>query len=573
MMARQMRPAGKDPTALFDRAVAAFEGGDIKAAAKDAKRLIKLAPQSPEVWQLQAMVMLSSDRPKEALKSARRGLKLAPGQPALSDILGTALMHMEQFEDAAAAYRQALKQMPDNPGLLNNLGNALHHSGADEEAVAAYADSLRLRPGHADTAFNQGNALGSLRRYSDAETAFRTALATTPDDPDILLNLGETLVQLRRLDDALDIFQRLDGMGVHTSGLFNNMGSALMGLCRIQEAFETLDRGAEIGRDDPLYMAKLSVFLFLQNRWKEGWDAFEARFAVGTIVPRPFQPPWWQGETLAGKSILVWAEQGLGDEIMGASMLPDLVDAGAEVTFECDPRLAPGVARAFPEVQVFPRTDPPAEGIRHRRFDLQSPLLSLARWLRPDEASYPAESVFLSADPARIAELRGRYHDGSDDPLIGITWTSANPNIGDTKSMPLARLTPILKTPGVRFVDLQYGDTAAERRAVEAETGCALLHDDAIDPMVDFEGHLAQVAAMDLIISISNTTVHAAGAMGIPVWVMIRQVPDRRWLLDREDSPWYGSVRLFRQTVPDDWTDVIERVGDALSDYLADFPR
>jgi len=573
MARRPIAKPGKDPQPIFDRAVAALERGDFKAAAQDAKRLVKMVPQSADVWQLQATALLEGGRPQEALKSLRRGLTQVTGHPGLFDLLGTAHMHLGHPDQAASSYRKALAAAADDPGILNNLGNALREAGLYEDACDAYSRSLQARPGHADTAFNHGNALALLRRHDEAEAAFRLALAAVPDDPVFLLNLGEALIQLRRLEEALEVFVRLDDMGAHDESLFNNMATTLMGLGRIEEAYGTLDRGLAFGGDDPKFIGKMSVFLFLQNRWKEGWEAFESRFAAASIEPRPFPHPWWQGESLTDKRILVWGEMGLGDEIMAASMIPDLVNNGAGVMLECDPRLTPVFSRSFPDIQVIARADPPADAIDTAEIDVQSPIYSLARWVRADEDSFPANTVFLHADRERTQMFRARYRDDSGLPLIGITWASANPNIGDTKSMALDTLTPVLRVPGARFVDLQYGDTVDERRAFEQQTGCLLIHDDDINPAVDFDGHLAQVAAMDLIISISNTTVHAAGAMGVQVWTMIRHVADRRWLLDREDSPWYGSVRLFRQPEPEDWTSVVQRVSEELPGYLAELSR
>ena len=265
--------------------------------------------------------------------------------------------------------------------------------------------------------------------------------------------------------------------------------------------------------------------------------------------------------------MLVWGEQGIGDEVHFAAMVPDLIDAGARVVLECERRLAPLFGRSFPEAMCVALENPPAAETMGNDIDFQVPSGNLGAWLRPDLDSFPDRESYLVADENRVAELKDRYRDGTGDRLVGIAWISKNPEIGKDKSMALADWRPLTEIGGIRFVDLQYGDTADERARFERQTGTPIIHDDAIDQMADLDAFAAQVAAMDLVISVSNTTVHLSGALGVPTWVLLNTLPLCVWMAKGEDSPWYPSLRLFRQTKAGEWADVIGRVESELKAF------
>jgi len=247
-------------------------------------------------------------------------------------------------------------------------------------------------------------------------------------------------------------------------------------------------------------------------------------------------------------------------------MIPDLAKSGGRVLVECDRRLLDLFRRSFPGATCIARAEHP--DLAAQAADLQVPSSSLGIWLRRDEKSFGGGAPYLAVDAARAEQLRhayrARFDAGAGKKLVGITWQSLNPEIGDRKSMTLDDMAPLFQVPDAVFVNLQYGDTNEDRADFQSRMGVTIHHDPDIDPLVDIDGHTAQIAAMDLIISISNSTVHLAGAIGVPTWVIVQKVPDRRWLMDREDSPWYGSVRLFRQRDFGDWSAPVTAARDAL---------
>ena len=274
------------------------------------------------------------------------------------------------------------------------------------------------------------------------------------------------------------------------------------------------------------------------------------------------------GQPVDGKTVLVLAEQGVGDEVMFAGMVPDLVEAGATVIREADSRLVPLFERSFAGIECIGKGDPPTAETRRDGIDFQSPGGNLGRWLRPNLESFPGRQSYLVADKNRRDGLRENYLSDGESLLVGVAWVSKNKRIGPQKSMTLMELAQLTGIPGIRFIDLQYGDTAGERAQFEDETGTSIVHDDSIDQMADLDAFAAQVAAMDLVISVDTAVAHLAGALGTMVWTLLPFNSDWRWMLGRDDSPWYPSMRLFRQEAPGDWEGVFQEVETALRNEI-----
>jgi len=282
-----------------------------------------------------------------------------------------------------------------------------------------------------------------------------------------------------------------------------------------------------------------------------------------------FPTPYWNGEPLDGRTLLVWTEQGLGDEILLASMIPDVLERGAQCTLVCTNRLAPLFQHSFPSAKILTREDMKTDIAPARGAHYQASLSQLGFRLRPSFESFPQRKSYLKADEAEASALRTRYLQGSPDRLVGIAWKSGNPQAGAEKSTPLTAWADILRVPGYRFVSLQYGDRTNALRELQEQTGLSITVDEDIRSDRDMRQFAAQVAAMDLVISVSNTTVHFAGALGVPVWTLLPSSVGRiwYWFLDRSDSPWYPSMRLFRQERGKDWSAVLESVARELRQW------
>jgi len=291
---------------------------------------------------------------------------------------------------------------------------------------------------------------------------------------------------------------------------------------------------------------------------REAWPFYRSRIrAQGNAVDLTGGKPW-DGGSLSQKRVLVWSEYGLGDEILFANLLSDVLNEAAACTLVCSPRLVSLFSRSFPRARVV-AFGSPIEGTH----DVHVALTDLAQRFRPDLASFPQHDGYLHAHPESAAALRSRY---AARRLVGIAWRSSSGATGPFKSAPLENWAAALSIPDVTFVSLQYGDVGSELGAFRARTGIDIAHDATVDSGGDLDPFAAQVQAMDLVISVSNTTVHVAGAMGKPVWILVPEGPGAHWYWFREraDNPWYPSARLFRQKHPGDWTAPLGEVAAAL---------
>jgi hypothetical protein len=298
----------------------------------------------------------------------------------------------------------------------------------------------------------------------------------------------------------------------------------------------------------------------LQGDFAAGWRNFEWRWRSKDhdTPSRVYSQPLWTGQKLRSGHLLIWGEQGVGDEIMFAGLLPDVLRTGNRCILECDARLQPLFARSFPAIDVISR---PAPG--HSPFSAHLPSGSMPGLFRTTSAAFASTTCpYLFADPAQRNRFRARYGDGKR--LIGLAWSTNNRKTGRNRSIDLSSFAGLFSHSDIRWVSLQYGDHG-ELEAQATAAGVPLLIDREVDQLSNIDLFAAQVAAMNLVITIDNSTAHLAGALGVPAWVLLPFASDWRWLTGREDSPWYPTMRLFRQSQPRDWQSVIWRVQSALS--------
>jgi len=530
------------------------------------RRAVELEPGFVDAHYNLGLVLMAAGRPDEAARAYRDAVAVNPGDAEAHMNLGNALEAVDDTDEAAAAYRRAIELRPDFAEAHYNLGNAARKQGHGQEAVAYYRRALNIDPNLAEAHNNLGEALLDRNDPEGAIEHYLLALKCRPGMAGTLNNLGNAYLRLGETDGAIDYYHQALDIDPDDATAITNLGKALLDLGKVDDAVSCLRRAIEAAPDHAEAHHNLSLALLLQGKLEEGWAEYEWRLrSEKGARHRPFPQAPWVGQPVDAKTVLVWGEQGVGDEVMFAGMVPDLVEAGAHVVLESDPRLVPLFERSFAGIECIGKGDPPTAETRRDGIDFQSPGGNLGRWLRPNLESFPGRQSYLVAEEDRQGRLRENYLSDGESLLVGVAWVSKNKRIGAQKSMTLMELAPLTGIPGVRFIDLQYGDTAEERRQFEDHTGTTILHDEHVDQMSDLDAFAAQVAAMDLVISVSNTTVHMSGALGVPTWVMLNTVPLPCWLLERDDSPWYPSVRLFRQSAAGDWANVIERIGEALA--------
>lgn len=464
-------------------------------------------------------------------------------------------------------YRQALDLAPDRLSIANNLAVALHLQGKFAEACEHCTQLLQTHPGDAELHVNRGNALLGLRQLREARASFETALALHPGHVDALINraraheaLGQPLAALDDLDQALKLAPG------HVDAL-NNRGNVLTDLGRAREALIDYQRARSHAPDAPLAGWNEALCRLYLGEFENGWPLYEQGWATGLRSgPKPaFSQPEWNGRPLEG-TLLVWGEQGIGDQILFSSMLGDLQRSAPRLLVAADTRLGPLYARSFPGLSFTPLQPLPTNG-----FDQQIAMGSLGRHLRNHLDHFPANRrSFLQADTTRAQALRARL--GAGDKLVcGFSWASTNALTGSFKSLNDTDLSQLGTLPGVRWVSLQYGDTRSDLERFRRDYGLDITTVEEIDNFHDMDGLAALIKACDLVISVSNTTVHLAGALGVPTLVMLPHAIGRIWYWHylHETSPWYPSCRLIRQPSADAWPDVIANVATIIREYAA----
>lgn len=519
--------------------------GGKAAAARDAHRagdnatalaLIAQALEqtdAAEAWDLKGDILLALSQYSDAVDAYSRAIEGEPGHAGYLHDLGRSLLQIGRAAEAASVLKRAATLMPGAWDILCDLGAAQLEQGAANDALASFSESLAARPDSGLVYFNQGNALQELNRFDEAELSYRSALRFTPSHLPALISLATLVSDRGQIGEAEKLLAEARVLGPHEALL-----------------------------DQAEALVKLRYGLL-----HEGFTTYESRFRPSRygLHRRPFACPQWQGEDLAGRDILIWTEQGLGEEILAASMFAEIIGAARSCTIECSDRTAPLFQRSFKGARIVARREPP-DPVTLGRFDYQIAALSLGTHLRPDFTAFRKHAGYLRTDENLRSRLHQKYRAG--DPtarVVGISWDSTARH-GGRKRLPLEAWGPILAIPGIRFVSLQYGVGPDDPGVNRLGLGSRLVMDGEINALNNLDASAAQVAAMDLVITVSNTTAHLAGATGAPVWTLLADGPGCfwYWFRNRNDSPWYPSMRTIRQPSPGDWPAVVGHVAGAL---------
>jgi tetratricopeptide (TPR) repeat protein len=517
------------------------------------RHAIRLAPTRARLHSKLGIALNDSGHHAEAIESLQQAIARDPNSAVIHFNLGVALRDAGRPDAAVDAYRRAVELRPDGSDAHANLGVALEELDRRDEAIACYRQALALNPANVEALINLGAILEELGRRDEAVTMCRQALALDPTHVDAHINLGVALQGQDRLDAAIACYRQALALDPANAKALSNLGVAieLQGLGDV--ALGVQRRAAALAPNSGKIRFNLAVSLLRHGEFAHGWEEYEWRWRGGVRnLKAPDLPqPLWRGEDLADRTLLVRSEQGLGDVLQFVRYLPLLARAGARVILRAPAALERLLRSSLAGVTVIGPDAP------QPHFDFHIPLMSLPRLFRTDLCTIPAAVPYLAADPAAVAAWR--QHLGADDNLrVGVVW-SGNPNHrGDRqRSVAAAVLLPELINSGVRLYSLQK-----DVRPADHATLLQLSHavTDLSPQLNDFADTAAALCALDLLISVDTSVVHLAGALGRPVWTMLPFTPDWRWLLEREDSPWYPTLRLYRQMRRNDWSNVFERL-------------
>lgn len=547
------------------------------------EKLAATAPQRPQPSQHAALMEANrlndlalqrhhAGATAEAIALLQQAIARLPGNPLYHNNLGELLRLTDAKDQALVHLDRAVELNPNYAEAHNNRGNLLRQLGRLEEAVAAYHTALQLKPGYAEAMSNLGAALIDQREYAAAVETLRRAIALNPGIALFHKNLGLALAGLNDMDGAEIAFKTCFGL---PGGRKEEATEVLLLLGDLERSRGDLDAALHwyerAWRHSPgmgkAHM-RYGTALMVKGDYRNAWPHFEARWSLEQteVDKRPFTLPFWRGQAIPpDRKMLLFTEQGVGESLVLWSVLPELLGRGVTPVIECDRRMIPILERSFPGIEVYPRRNPPERRLLAPDLAVQATLFDVAAVFRKSPADCTG-ALPLRADSGRSAALQVRYRKGHAGPVIGIAWHSKNPTLGAPKSAQLGELTPFLTLPGLRFVDLQYGNRAEDRAALKAACGVDLIYDTEIDQLKDLDAFAAQVAAMDLVITTSNTTAHMAGALGKPTWVLLHKgvSPHWYWGVDGETTPWYPTVRLLRQPAFGDWRGLAETVAAEL---------
>ncbi|KAA0570571.1 tetratricopeptide repeat protein [Azospirillum sp. Sh1] len=470
--------------------------------------------------------------------------------------------------EAVALFRRALSLSPDLLNGWNNLGALLVRLGRPEEAVRAYRAAIRLKPDQPAALNEMGIQLERLKRPEEACDAFARAAALAPGDAEIANNHGAMLRMAHRLDEAAARFRRAIALNPHYAGAYSNLGSTVKDKGAFWEALLAFRRATRL---DPNFAGahwNESLVRLLLGDFVQGWRGYEWRWKHGRLPSpqRSFVQPRWDGSPLQGRRLLVYWEQGFGDVLQFVRYLPLLAQAagsdGQPVYLECQGPLMP-VLRSLSGTIVVETGKPLPD------FDVQIPVLSLPALFGTRLETVPSRVPYLSAEPDLTARWGERLKEVAKDGgrlKVGIVWAGAPTHGNDrNRSIGLAPFARLAAIPGVSLVSIQKGPT--EGQAANPPGGFPLLN---LSPDIkDFADTAAIMAGLDLVVCVDTSVAHLAGALGVPVWVLVPFAPDWRWMLDRDDSPWYPTMRLFRQDRPGSWDGAMNRLEHALRSRAA----
>jgi Flp pilus assembly protein TadD len=467
-----------------------------------------------------------------------------------------------RLKEAEAAYRHILAARPDDVDALHLLGTLCAQTSRRDEGIALMTRACAINPNLAVIHANLGTALRSDGQLDRALSVYRRALELDPNSAGLHNNIGVALRLQGRPDEAIATHRKALELNANLADIWTNLGSARADRGQYAQALADSQRAVELDPQHERAHLNLAMLHLQLGDFERGWPEYEWRWKCGDLVkPRGCSQPLWNGGNLKGQTILLYAEQGFGDTLQFIRYVPMVAARGGRIILECQPILE-RLLQNFPGIAQFVSAGQPLPA-----FDVHCPLLSLPHQFATDISSIPASPRYIHADPQLAEHWRQKIDQASAGTFkVGLAWAGKPSHQNDRhRSMRLSQFA-LLATPGITFISLLKGAAAAE--AAHPPAGMRLI--DFGDQWRDFSETAAIVANLDLVISVDTSAAHLAGAMGKPVWTLLPFNADWRWLLNRNDSPWYPTMGLFRQMAPGNWDEVMGRVSQALARRIED---
>lgn len=534
-----------------------FRSGLVREAELLCNKIVELEPANDGAWCLLGMIALKQGESSRALEFSERAIRLNRVLPEAHHGLGLALRGLGRVDEAIRAFQTAISLSPVFAAAYDSLGGAFKQQGRMAESIVCYRHALKLEPHSPETLSNLGLALLD-EDLDEAIACCRRAVQLPPDFPQKYSNLGVALLRAGELDEAIALFEQALRLNPNYAEACSNLGDAYGHKGDLARFDEWYDRALAISPEFPHARAARAMRMLQKGDFEHGWPEYEYRWKTAKLVPRPFAQPRWKDESLVGKSILLHAEQGLGDTIQFIRYAQLVKALGATVIVECYKPLTKLLASGTGIDQVY------ATGNGIPQSDFHVPLLSLPAHFKTAVDNVPANVPYLFADSKLVAHWREKL-----DPFtgfrVGINWHGREgKGLWQKRDIPLGLFDSLAEIPEVRLISLQKGTGRYELLSMCDSTSIIDLGED-VDT---FNGGFMDTAAimmnLDLVISSDTAVPHLAGALGVPVWVALPAESSWQWLLGRNTSPWYPTMRLFRQKQAGDWPTVFHEIRDGL---------
>ena len=543
----------------YQSALAFHQNGQLVEAQALYEKILKKEPNHSDSLHLLGVIFCQTKQLQRAVDSIDKAIKINPSNEVFYSNRGNALSDLKQLDAAVASYDEAIKLDPSYAEAHSNRGNALQDLKQLDAAVASYDKAIRLVPGYTEAYYNRGNALKELKQFDVAVASYDEAIKLDPSYAEAYSNRGNALQDLKQLDAAVASYDRAIQLKPDYAEAYYNRGNVLKDLKQLSAAVASYDKAIQLKQDYASAYWNKSLALLQVGDFDRGWELYEWRWKKDDLNfrDRGFTKPLWLGiESLQDKTILIHAEQGLGDTIQFCRYVKSVTALGAKVIFEVQPVLVSLMREPDLPFDIY------AKGAALPDFDYHCPLMSLPLALQNKGNTVIPTSLYIKIDDTRVQKWRSRFDNEQFN--IGINWQGSKKKIDIGRSFPLALFEGIASLSKVKLFSLQKNEGTEQLNDLPKGMVIENFGGD-----VDSEGAFLDTAAiiksLDLIITSDTAVAHLAGALGCRVWLALKWVPDWRWMLDGGSSSWYPSMRLFRQNKADDWEGVFDEIKSELN--------
>ena len=530
-------PPDAPPSAVLEQALNAHSANKLPEAERLYRTYLAKIPKDPRALHNLGVIGLQTGHADAAISLIRRSLEIDNTSADVHCNLGLALKQAGHNFAAEQAYRSAISIDPTFADAYSNLGVVLKDMNRSEEAHAVLGTAVVLAPDNCAALANLGLLELKMSRPEQALQHLFAAAKLEPENTVVLSNLGGLLAERNRYREAIKYLEKAFSLEQSEAHIPFNLGRCYFDSGQIERAISCYRAAINIDYGFASAHHNLGHALLAIGMLSEGWQEYKWRWQSPHYHDTRKIPnvPVWCRESLEEKRLLIWSEQGVGDKLLFASLVPEVFEFGGHIVLETELRLVPLFQKAFPQIEVI------SEMQGSETYDYQIPLGDLPSLFRNSAASFRPTAPYLNPDTNLVKYLRSKYRKGNEK-LVGISWSSRPP-----KGIALNEFSPLFQMPGFKFINLQYGDCSTEIQTFEKKFGYQLLTDEEINPLLNIDKFVAQVASMNAVVTVQNSTLYAAGGLGIPTFAIVPPVPEWRWLGNKEKSPWHKGVWLYHR--------------------------